>query len=260
MSNKSVFESQLEMLDIWRNFAAYKLEQRIDPLIGMYLPSILEHRFRGKVHKDIIPEFPFPINMILKGEKYSSKNRRCDRIDYAAFDELGRTLYLVELKTEKDSFSGEQLEKLQQVAGRNIANKWISSLFDVASSSSKPRKYIPIFGVLRRWGLINEIEEIVVAATERKGRGLKKILADKKPLGDTDEWRELRDSVELKPLLIAPEKCIEKVSRKEYEKICFMSLEYLAGVDDIPDPLKAKLVSWSANEAACSDFLARYHE
>ncbi len=83
----------LQQLDEWRHFAAYKLEQRVDPLIGMRLPSILQEclPMNGEVVNEIvIPEFPLPYEALRRSPSRQNEAKvsyRCDRIDFVAFSE-----------------------------------------------------------------------------------------------------------------------------------------------------------------------------
>jgi hypothetical protein len=249
MKDKSGLEELLDQLDHWRNFAAYKLEQRIDPLIGMCLPYILERRFKQAICENIIPEFPFLTERLLP--EYDEKgvgSLRCDRIDYAAFCYKSKILYLIELKTDSTSVSETQLDKLQQLAecSNNVDYvwSWVRLLADVAVASSKPRKYIPIFYELKKWELVDNINNVIDAAKNGKG-GLKGILKDLKPA-------EFSRGIKITPVLIAPVECFEKIDENKYDKIIKISLTdaaaALSGEDEIQSLLKNYLKRWDHPE------------
>lgn len=247
MTDKSGLEQLLDQLDHWRNFAAYKLEQRIDPLIGMCLPTILEGHFGQSICKNIIPEFPFPTERLLPKYKKDG-SLRCDRIDYAAFCSKSKMLYLIELKTDSTSVSEAQLDKLQQLAecSNNVDYvwSWVRLLADVAVASSKPRKYIPIFYELKKWKLVGSINNVIDAAKNGKG-GLKGILGDLKPA-------EFSRGIKITSVLIAPVECFEKIDENKYDKIIKISLTdaaaALSGEDEIQSLLKNYLERWDHPE------------
>jgi hypothetical protein len=259
MSDKSGLEQLLDQLDHWRNFAAYKLEQRIDPLIGMCLPDILEGRFKRPICKNIIPEFPFPTERLLPKYKKDG-SLRCDRIDYAGFCSESKTLYLIELKTDSTSVSEKQIDKLLQLAENSKCPKyvgqWIELIAEVAVASDKPRKYIPILNEILKWRLITCIEGVVSSAIEsavnNNRSNLNAALRNLKP-------DNFCDGVTIVPVLIAPKLCIENIKSAEknltdeerrLNKIELITLgeaaAALSGNDDLQKHLKDKLKKWNA--------------
>jgi|GEM_PF-6873306 len=269
MSDKSGLEQLLDQLDHWRNFAAYKLEQRIDPLIGMCLPDILKANLNLKkpICPNIIPEFPFPPERLLpEYDKEEIGSLRCDRIDYAAFCPDQKILYLVELKTDSTSVSEKQLDKLQQLAENSkcpeYVGKWIKLIAEVAVTSDKPRKYIPILNEILKWRLITCIEGVVSAAIESAANNnrssLNTALRNLKP-------DNFCDGVTIVPVLIAPKLCIENIEsaekhltdeEKRHYKIKLITLgeaaDALSGDDDLQKHLKDKLIKWNAPATSSS--------
>jgi hypothetical protein len=261
MNDSSGLRQLLDQLDHWRNFAAYKLEQRIDPLIGMCLPDILEGRLKQSISENIIPEFPFPTERLLP--EYDEKgvgSLRCDRIDYAAFCPDQKILYLIELKTDSTSVSEKQLDKLQQLAENSkcpkYVGKWVELIAKVAVASDKPRKYIPILNEILKWKLITCIEGVVSAAIEsavnNNRSSLNTALRNLKP-------DNFCDGVTIVPVLIAPKLCIENIKsvekhltdeEKRHNKIELITLgeaaAALSGNDDLQKNLKDKLMKWNA--------------
>jgi len=249
MNDKSGLEQLLDQLDHWRNFAAYKLEQRIDPLIGMCLPKIIEGYIGREIFKNIIPEFPFPTEILMPENDEKRGSLRCDRIDYAAFCADKKILYLIELKTDATSVSLKQLDKLQAVAVKsensNLVNKWMEGLIKVANSSSKPRKYIPIFYELKKWDLFGSINGVIDAATKDIDVGLKNNLGKLIP-------KECCKEVTITPVLIAPKECFEKIDENKYDRIIRISLSEaaaeLSGGDEMQSLLKTNLEWWDNPE------------
>jgi hypothetical protein len=267
MNDKSGLEQLLDQLDHWRNFAAYKLEQRIDPLIGMCLPDILKVNLKKSVCQNIIPEFPFPTKKLLENDSSGMKESfRCDRIDYAAFCSESNVLYLVELKTDSTSVSGKQLDKLQKVAENSIdpdyIGKWVRLIADVAIASIKPRKYISILYELQKWKFISSIDGVIDAAITPNINGKRPNLNNEIPTLK-DKLEDMKKDVictgvTVVPVLIAPKLCIDNIKlaeerlskgHKRHGRIEFITLgdaaKALSGHDDLQKHLKGKLEEWN---------------
>ena len=205
----------LQQLERWRHFGAYKLENRVDVLFGVFLPSILGHAVGVQLKPEIIPEFPFPQEILLGTKDGSKATYRCDRIDFAAISNDGSQLFLVELKTDTASVRDAQLEKMLEVCKeRNIgsqspamAQEWVETLLDVAkpAHTTQTRKYLYILQVLRNWGLVGSLEEVHKFGWAETRTGLTEALNQAKPAQHEEALDHFKD-IELVPVLIAPEK------------------------------------------------------
>ena len=89
-------------LDQWRHLPAYQLERRVDVFFGLFLPEVIERRFKAPFGK-LIPEFP-----LHKGNTRISED--CDdnqsvNVDFTVFcsEPEGKRIFLVELKTDMHS-------------------------------------------------------------------------------------------------------------------------------------------------------------
>jgi hypothetical protein len=181
----------------------------------MFLPSILRHAVGVDTKPEIIPEFPFPQEMLLGKEGEAQATYRCDRIDFAAISNDGSQLFLVELKTDAASVRDAQLEKMLEVCKTGSDNRessatvqeWVKILMEVVKGAKGPqrRKYLYILQVLRNWGLVGPLEKVHELGWAKNPVGLTKALEQTWPARDA-ECRERFKDIELVPVLIAPEK------------------------------------------------------
>lgn len=197
----------LSQLDSWRHFAAYKLEQRVDVLFGLFLPEILGGApFGSAIERRVVPEFPFPQERLLGTE---SPSFRSDRIDFVAISQDRRKLYLVELKTDHASLRDEQLGKMLAACDRareGTALAWVSTLVEVAkpSRSRHARKYLHLLSVLEEWGLVGPLAAAHERAWSTARQGLTAAIESANPVHHPD-CRARLEAIELVPVLVCPE-------------------------------------------------------
>jgi hypothetical protein len=88
-----------DRMDSWRHLPNYQLERRADLYFSLYLQQILRRKTGLEICGHFVPEFPVRIGTIYP-EKATDKSYK---IDYVAVSENGKTAFLIELKTERDS-------------------------------------------------------------------------------------------------------------------------------------------------------------
>lgn len=158
-------------LDKWRHFPCYQLERRADIFFSLYLPEVLERRFKVPMHPVVVPELPAykPLligqmddeqRKLVLGKKAndptSDTYRRSYRIDYLALSQDMSKAYLVELKTDQNSW-----KKKQQICMDAAVRAGIGPLLDalsliVPAASKKDRlKYRHLLTELRSLGLVD---------------------------------------------------------------------------------------------------------
>lgn len=142
-------ETLFSNLDKWRHFAGYPLEARVDALIGLFLPKVIEDCCGVEVHPQIIPQFPL--------RKSGDKNR-CYWLDYFALSEDGRLGFLIELKTDMGSRSKDQYKYIKE-AKKEGMRAIICNLKKVAKARDKlaRKKYFHILHALSEIGLIDKL-------------------------------------------------------------------------------------------------------
>ena len=175
-SIKDLFRS----LDKWRNFAGYPLEPRVDAMIGLFLPTVIEDHFRNKGYEvklcqQVIPQFP------LRKEE----NNQSYKADFFVLSGCGNRAFLIEIKTDIDSRNSSQDQYLK-AASKKSMRCILSDLKKMAGrknlKKSSRRKYLHILyelgevglvkmpGALRNiewsegsaWGVFDNIDEIGV--------------------------------------------------------------------------------------------------
>ena len=122
-------ERVLAQLDRWRHLPKYRLEQHVDVLFGMTLPTVIAHRFgvdKGELH--VVPEFPI---------KHAKSNQSWN-VDFAVFSKDTERSFLVELKTDVNSIDKCQLERMRRVPSLADAVKEVPT---IAENSNQKGKY-----------------------------------------------------------------------------------------------------------------------
>jgi len=85
---------------------AYRLEPRVDPFFALFLRDVMAMHFEVEINPTIIPEMRLRRGT-LWGESTDSPNKSV-KVDYAVFTKDRSKVYLVELKTDEDSFDIDQ--------------------------------------------------------------------------------------------------------------------------------------------------------
>ena len=236
-----------EQLETWRHFAAYKLENRIDPMFGLFLPEILEGlvKERSDIHPEVIPEFPFPQCLALLGDEEQVEDTlRSDRIDFAVYCRERNVLFLVELKTDMESVCDKQLKKMASVcAVENIGVEWLKTIVEIAKPKrSQTGKYLHLIHVLHQWGLVGPPEGAAKKQWCSEGRrhGLTAELDDLKESCDNERARGLS----LQPVLIQPQAAADgkELVGNKFEQFIVAGFEDIAKIlDEHPEDSGAAL-------------------
>ena len=88
-------------LDKWRHFPAFPLEARSEVFFALFLPTVLEAHFKKddvKIKPQVIPQFPLKIE----------DNNQSNNVDFFALSDNGERAFLIELKTDMNSWRKEQ--------------------------------------------------------------------------------------------------------------------------------------------------------
>ena len=140
-------------LDRWRHFAGYPLEARVDALVGLFLPGVIEDCCELEVHSQVIPQFPL--------RKHN--NNRSDKVDFFALSNDGGRAFLVEVKTDMDSREPRQYEYLRRARDMGMESI-LSDIKKIAQASKSRKKYFHLISALSELGLLelsNELEEMI---------------------------------------------------------------------------------------------------
>ena len=132
------------VLNRWRHFAGYPMEPRVDALVGLFLPEVIERCCEAsEIHPQVIPQFPL--------KKVGSN--RSDRADFFTLSKDCRRAFLVELKTDQGSLREEQVRYLNKAKGRPLAGL-LCELKEIALASRSRGKYLHLLGALSDLGLV----------------------------------------------------------------------------------------------------------
>ena len=130
-------ETLFRSLDKWRHFASYPLEARVDALVGLFLPRVIEDCYNVKMCSQIIPQFPLK----------KPNNNRSDKVDFFVLSNDAGRAFLVELKTDMGSMNKKQCKYLKRASNKEMRS--ILSDIKVMAQASKSRgKYYHLINAL----------------------------------------------------------------------------------------------------------------
>jgi len=137
-------EDIFRTLDRWRHLPAYRLEPTLAPFFGLFLPEILRIEIGNDNDCIVIPEFPLPTKKLPKtvkelGKKITDRNLSV-KVDYAVFPRNSQKAFLVELKTDRDSFNKEQLKYMREAREKGT-NCLVEGILDICNATKKYEKY-----------------------------------------------------------------------------------------------------------------------
>ena len=137
-------ETLFANLDRWRHFAGFPLEARVDAIIGLFLPEVIEKRCgAGKMHSQVIPQFPLK----------KSGNNQSDKVDFFALSKDGSQAFLVEVKTDMSSLRDEQKSYLRRAKERGLSCI-LREFVEIAAASESKRKYLHLIDALTELKLL----------------------------------------------------------------------------------------------------------
>lgn len=160
-------------LNQWRHLPDYQLERRIDALLSLYLPGLIESKYFSSVKKKsvhvetIIPEFPV---RALRPEEEKPPplaaldSLRIARVDYflVGRDDDGKShLVFLELKTDRGSAKREpQLQLMRRLNNSQwTIREILQDVLEMAARSTERQKYAHLIKLLESSGLLEVPEE-----------------------------------------------------------------------------------------------------
>lgn len=148
-------ETVLSRLDRWRHLPKYRLEQHVDVLFGLTLPTVIGRRFDiDATTLDVIPEFPIHHGTAGIGRK----NNQSSNVDFAVFSEGGKQVFLVELKTDGNSAKDGQLRRMRRTKGK--FRSLVSAVRCIAKHSGQKEKYLHLISELHQVGAMRVGDEL----------------------------------------------------------------------------------------------------
>ena len=147
-------ETVLSRLDRWRHLPKYRLEQHVDVLFGLTLPTVIRAVFKTEGELHVIPEFPIRHGTVCTGRG----NNQSFNIDFAVFAEGGKQVLLVELKTDAASIDPTQLSNMRKIPGRFDAV--VDAIGRIAKNSKEKRKYLHLISELHNAAVLSAGSEL----------------------------------------------------------------------------------------------------
>lgn len=154
MTTEALIDELFDKLDMWRNLPAYQLERRADIFFAIYLKDILSNNINDFPIIDyIIPEFP-----VRKGNLKSIKDKPNSnlsfKVDYLAVSNISKKIFLVELKTENESFRQIQKDILMEVKSWSVSDL-TESVIEI-KKASRSAKYNTLTDKLTEMGWMDK--------------------------------------------------------------------------------------------------------
>ena len=167
-SEHPTIETLFSNLDRWRHFAGFPLEARVDALIGLFLPKVIEDALGvGEMHPVVIPQFPLK----------KRDNNQSDKVDFLALSKDGGKAFLVEIKTDMGSRREGQHEYLSRARERGMASI-LSELKDIAKASKSRKKYLHLLSALSEMELLTLPIDLKEKILRMETRGSTKLIAE----------------------------------------------------------------------------------
>ncbi len=168
----------LERLDQWRHLPKYRLEQHVDVLFGMTLPRVLSLHL-GVPEEDlcVIPEFPIRYGTLGKSEDRKASDNQSFNVDFSVWHKACQRVFLVEIKTDMDSLSTEQLAKMVEVQASGPFDRFVDGFVSIALATDEPRKYAQLIWRLHEVGAMHVPEGSTNGRRQTRPWGRERCLA-----------------------------------------------------------------------------------
>ena len=145
-------------LEDWKKLPAYKLETRIDSLVGFALPRVLES-MHGLQTRIIVPELPLRLGTVNPKLADKSYADRSYKVDFYIRTKCGRNLF-IEFKSDSGSRRQKQDDYLQCASNLKM-DQVLGGILQIAGVSTFKEKYGHLLGKLRQASLIDETKPLV---------------------------------------------------------------------------------------------------
>jgi len=139
-----------DLLDDWRHLPAYQLERRADIFFALYLGKIIKQKKDTEIDY-IIPEFPVRVGEISEKNPHINQSFK---IDYLAYANDAKRVYLIELKTDQRSRRDKQdwyLERTAQIGVSGI----LKGLQKIYKATHQKVKYNALLDKIQDMGWIS---------------------------------------------------------------------------------------------------------
>ena len=184
-SGQPSMETLFNHLDRWRHFAGFPLETRVDALIGLFLPKVVEDRCGvEEMNPEVIPQFPLK----------KSDSNQSTKADFLALSRDGGRVFLIELKTDMGSRNNEQYRYLCEARKRGMT-RILSEFNEVAGGRNVRKndrlKYFHVISALSQMGLLRLSKELEEKIRSGDTGGAAKLIGEIKIGHSTDSKIEV---------------------------------------------------------------------
>ena len=155
MTARPTMNDFFNQLDKWRHFPAFPLEARSEVFFALFLPTVLEAHFKKhgvKIKPQVIPQFPLKQESEDKEKDYNLS----DKVDFFAVSECGNRVFLIELKTDMNSWRKEQ-DYYLKTASKMSMEGILEDLKQISKSKNDKyarQKYYHMWHALDELGLV----------------------------------------------------------------------------------------------------------
>jgi len=156
--DQRIIDEYFRTLEDWKGLPAYKLETRIDSIVGFALPEIIKD-IKGYSVKEVIPELPLRVGTLLYKEKerfekdkWKQIANKSNKVDFYVLTECHKNLF-IEFKSDIGSLNDGQNGYLKK-AKKCGMEKILDGIIKIASVSTYEKKYKHLLEKLHNCGLI----------------------------------------------------------------------------------------------------------
>lgn len=143
-----------DMLEDWKLLPAYKLEPRIDSLVGFALQNVkVSDDLLGVQKRVLIPELPIRKGTVKKEYEGTRSQNRSYKVDFYMRGQKDENLF-IEFKSDTRSIRDEQIEylkKSEEVRMKEI----VEGVLKLSKSTRQKPKYAHLLSKLEEAGLID---------------------------------------------------------------------------------------------------------
>ena len=139
-------------LEDWKQLPAYKLETKIDSLVGFALSSVMEHIY-GIATQALIPELPIRLGTIHLEYEDTELANRSDKVDFYIRTAQGEN-YFVEFKSDSKSRRESQDDYLRRAIDVGMGGI-LEGILAISKVSPYRKKYAHLLSKLKLAGLLD---------------------------------------------------------------------------------------------------------
>ena len=231
-----------QLLDEWRHLPKYQLERRADIYFALFLPDVLQDRFKCEIKSTIIPEFPLRLGTLWPNKEYTRPNQSVN-VDYVAFSKDVQMVFFVELKTDLDSRNPEQDDNLKQAKDLEF-RMFVDGILRISNPdvTDEARKYIQLLELLSGLDLVDDIEGVCKIASNKTLHGLSAAL-DKVEINIPEEG--------LKPKIVYVQPKYDLATHKDYADYIYFEeiASAIKGRGPIANRFALSLLEWADVDA-----------